>query len=382
MWDIDEFYTYAKYLEPINSMTVNIDQLRAEIASQILQTWNVRIPVPSINLHIEDLQGNSITLRGRDSVHRILSSFRPGWFREQVLLFPPLLSWTLSVLPSALRLYRWLSGTVITRKYVVCFLLLERCGFLPCSFPFRSFLSFTGVSLAAFNMPKRDSQLADLLSPCLLRIPWRDIPMDPSTNYTGPSPACSTTSIFLHGIIYTWYLATLFQLPTTFQLGEYRQKTNTPPSSRSSQMARARLSFVSKRSTQTDMFGRKHWRPISSASTDTRDSHGQLMGAVSTIVELLERKVWITDTWGRFSRLTSQSTRIQPMQEHHRGLQPVNHPPPNRCLLPVSKFQPRFCSWRGFSSAWSTRTLTKMLSESVCWIPLLQAVSTTGMVRA
>ena len=64
MWDIDEFYTYAKYLEPINSMTVNIDQLRAEIASQILQTWNVRIPVPSINLHIKNLQGNSITLQG------------------------------------------------------------------------------------------------------------------------------------------------------------------------------------------------------------------------------------------------------------------------------------------------------------------------------
>ena len=37
------------------------------------------------------------------------------------------------------------------------------------------------------------------------------------------------------------------------------------------------LSFGSKRSTQTDMFGRKHWRPPSSASSDTfvTPMHGQ-----------------------------------------------------------------------------------------------------------
>ena len=79
MLDIDEesIYTYAKYLEPLNTMTVSIFELRAEIASQIFQTWNVRIPVPSTNLHIEDLQGNSTTLQGRDSVYKVLSSFSP-----------------------------------------------------------------------------------------------------------------------------------------------------------------------------------------------------------------------------------------------------------------------------------------------------------------
>ena len=90
MLDIDEesTYTYAKYLEPLNTFTVNIHELQAELASQIFQTWKVRLPVPSFNLHIEDLQGNSITLQGQDAVHKVLSSFRPGWFREQVQ--PPL----------------------------------------------------------------------------------------------------------------------------------------------------------------------------------------------------------------------------------------------------------------------------------------------------
>ena len=86
MLDIDEepIYTYAKYLEPLNTITANIDELRAELAAQIFQTWNVRLPVPSFNLHIGDLQGNSITLQGKDAAHKVLSTFRPGWFREQV----------------------------------------------------------------------------------------------------------------------------------------------------------------------------------------------------------------------------------------------------------------------------------------------------------
>ena len=71
-------------LEPLNTITVNIDELRVELAAQIFQTWKARLPVPSFNLHIEDLQGNSITLQGQDTVHKVLSSFRPGWFREQV----------------------------------------------------------------------------------------------------------------------------------------------------------------------------------------------------------------------------------------------------------------------------------------------------------
>ena len=86
MYDIDEepIFTYAKYLEPLTIMRADIDELRDEIGCQIFQTWNVRVPVPSINLHIEDLQSNSISLQGRDRVHKVLCSFRPGWFREQV----------------------------------------------------------------------------------------------------------------------------------------------------------------------------------------------------------------------------------------------------------------------------------------------------------
>ena len=91
MLDLDEesIYTYAKCLEPLNTLLVKIDDLRCEIADQIFQTWNVRLPVPSFNLHIQDLQGNSITLPGQDTVHKVLNSFRPGWFCEQVQL-PPL----------------------------------------------------------------------------------------------------------------------------------------------------------------------------------------------------------------------------------------------------------------------------------------------------
>lgn len=88
MLDLDEesIYTYAKLL---NTITIKIGELRGEISDQIFQTWDVRLPVPSFNLHIQYLQGNSITLQGQDSVHKVLSSFRPGWFREQDQL-PPL----------------------------------------------------------------------------------------------------------------------------------------------------------------------------------------------------------------------------------------------------------------------------------------------------
>ena len=107
MLDIDEesIYTYAKYLEPLNTITVNIDELRAELAAQIFQTWKVRLPVTSFNLHIEDLQGNSITLQGQNTVHKVLASFRPGWFREQVQPSLPTIAFDgpyhISVLPSS-----------------------------------------------------------------------------------------------------------------------------------------------------------------------------------------------------------------------------------------------------------------------------------------
>ena len=91
MLDLDEesIYTYAKYLEPLNTITTKIDELRGEIADQIFQTWNVRLPVPSFNLHIQDLHGNSITLQGQDTVHKVLGSFRPRWFRERDQVPPP-----------------------------------------------------------------------------------------------------------------------------------------------------------------------------------------------------------------------------------------------------------------------------------------------------
>ena len=87
--DEESIYTYAKYLEPLNTMQVKIDELCGEIADQIFQTWSVRLPVLSFNLHIQDLQGNSITLQGQDTVRKVLSSVRPGWFGEQDQL-PPL----------------------------------------------------------------------------------------------------------------------------------------------------------------------------------------------------------------------------------------------------------------------------------------------------
>ena len=84
MLDIDEesIYTYAKYLEHLNTITANIE-LRAELAAQIFQTWNVRLPVPSFNPHIGDPQGNSITLQGKGAVHTVL--FFSSWMvSEQV----------------------------------------------------------------------------------------------------------------------------------------------------------------------------------------------------------------------------------------------------------------------------------------------------------
>ena len=77
--------------------------------------------------------------------------------------------------------------------------------------------------VCSFSVTKRDSQLAELLSPRVLRMESHDvdIPMDPITNYTSLSPvlpllsssaASSTTG------------TPLFQLPTTLHPGEYRQK--------------------------------------------------------------------------------------------------------------------------------------------------------------
>ena len=152
-----------------------------------------------------------------------------------------------------------------------CLLSIVFINFHRDSFRFVLSLYFD-FSIAAFNMTKRDSQLAELLSPRVLRMESHDvdIPMDPITDYTSPPPVLpfpsSSTASSTTG-------TPLFQLPTTLQPGEYlaeiRAHTDTPPSPRSSSMVRARLSFASKRLTQTDTFGSKHWRPTSSASSDT-----------------------------------------------------------------------------------------------------------------
>ena len=49
--DEESICTYAKYLEPLNTITVKIDELGGELADQIFQTWNVRLPVPALRIY-------------------------------------------------------------------------------------------------------------------------------------------------------------------------------------------------------------------------------------------------------------------------------------------------------------------------------------------
>ena len=77
--------------------------------------------------------------------------------------------------------------------------------------------------VVAVNMTKRDSQLAELSSPRVLRMDSHDVdmPMDPSTNYTSPPPELPLPS---SSTASTTTGTPLFQLPTALQPGEYRQK--------------------------------------------------------------------------------------------------------------------------------------------------------------
>ena len=125
-----------------------------------------------------------------------------------------------------------------------------------------------------------------------------DIPMDPiTTNYTSPPPVLplpsSSAAPFTTG-------TPLFQLPTALQPGEYRQKNASTTIFKIFEYGEGPAELRPKRLTQTDMFGRKHWRPTFLASSDTFVTHPwptyEHLGVVSTIVELLEGMVWIADT--------------------------------------------------------------------------------------
>ena len=105
-----------------------------------------------------------------------------------------------------------------------CFLgFLALCDPFPLLCFFHRIRSLIRLSLAAFNMTKRDPQFAELVPPRVLRMESRDIdiPMGPITNYTSPPPSLplpsSSTASSTTG-------NTLFQSPITLQPGEYRQK--------------------------------------------------------------------------------------------------------------------------------------------------------------
>ena len=107
--DSESIFTFAKYLEPLTIMRVNIDEFRDEIASQIFQTW----------------------FRSRQSISALRTCrATPALFKDETvftwLVQPSLQSyhhlyWTISSLPSSPRVYRQLPGTVtaIGEKYFV-----------------------------------------------------------------------------------------------------------------------------------------------------------------------------------------------------------------------------------------------------------------------
>ena len=105
-----------------------------------------------------------------------------------------------------------------------CFLgFLALCDPFPLLCFFHRIRSLIRLSLAAFNMTKRDPQFAELVPPRVLRMESRDIdiPMGPITNYTSPPPSLplpsSSTASSTTG-------NTLLQLPATLRPGEYRQR--------------------------------------------------------------------------------------------------------------------------------------------------------------
>ena len=95
--------------------------------------------------------------------------------------------------------------------------------------------------------------------------------------------------------------------PSFFALTKVGSHCAIPFVSTSSSIVMARLSFVSKRLTETDTFERKRWRPTSSHHRHLRDSPGESinehMGTLSTIGELLEKMVSATHTRSCLSRL-------------------------------------------------------------------------------
>ena len=122
----------------------------------------------------------------------------------------------------------------------------------------------------------------------------------------------------------------LFQLPTTLQTGEYRQKNahttifkifeygEGPAELRVEEIDSN--GYVRKKTLETYFFG---------IIGHLRDSHGQSMNTwelCKTIVELLERMLWIANCrhMGPSFRLTNPSIRFKRVHNHHRGLQPMD----------------------------------------------------------
>ena len=222
------------------------------------------------------------------------------------------------VLPSTTGLYRQLLGTITSSvKNVLCLQLLgtvassvkkKSCTCCLLCLVFLNFNRFSFRSVfcsacqfAAFNMTKRDSQLAELYSPYALRMDSHDadIPMDPITNYTSPPPELPLLSFSSAS---TSTGTPLFQLPTTLKPGEYRQKNahttifkifeygDGPAALRVEEIDSN--GYIRKKRLETYFFG---------IIGHLRDSRGEpmnteRMGTLSTIGELLQRMVWATHT--------------------------------------------------------------------------------------
>ena len=78
---IDEtcFFTYAQYVEPFSSVTIN--DLRRALVHRVLQTWGFQLRTAMINIQIADRQGHIHTLNGEDTLFQILGAYHPFWFR-------------------------------------------------------------------------------------------------------------------------------------------------------------------------------------------------------------------------------------------------------------------------------------------------------------
>ena len=187
-------------------------------------------------------------------------------------------------------------------------------------------------------------------------IPWCWHPHGPDHNELHQPTTCSTTSIFLRGTIYNWHSP----VPTSHRSSTWR--------------------IPSEKREHHHLQDLRVWWGPGWAPSEEIDSNGYVrkktletyfFGIIGHLRDSPMANLWTPGSCVNNCRIIGGNgldcRHIGPswpkrMHNHHRGLQPMDQWPPNRRLLPVSRFQPRFCSWHGFSSAWSTRTLTRMLS--------------------